>query len=389
MEQDEPWRCRSASNFEKLHQVGEGTYGNVFKARDRLSHEVYAMKKIKMEREKEGFPITALREIRILKKLNHTNIIKLKEIVTSKAKDERQPGNVYLLFEYMEHDLEGLLNMTRPRIEYTVPHLKCFIKQMLQALEYLHSQNIVHRDVKCANLLVNNKGEVKLGDFGLARNISRNPDELYTNRVITLWYRPPELLLGATKYTYAVDMWSAGCILGEILTRAPMFPEDKEPRILQKIYALCGTPHEEIWPGVSSLPYWEQYGPREQIPRVLKVKYADRASYPNFDEQAIDLLDKLLQLNPANRLTASEALAHPYFHSDPLPCSPQELPKVEVEMHELELKKQRKEKLLNQRGQVPPPQQGYPKAPQKRPQDHRDPTPVKKHKSLEDPSILD
>ena len=239
------WRCRSANGFEKLGQVGEGTYGNVFKARDRVTKEVFAMKKIKMDREKEGFPITALREIKLLKQMAHPNIIQLKEIITSKSSDDRNPGNVYLLFEYMEHDLEGLLNMTRPRIEYTIAHLKSYMKQMLQAIEYLHSKKIVHRDIKCANLLVDNQGHVKLGDFGLARNISGNVGDTYTNRVITLWYRPPELLLGANQYAYEVDMWSVGCIIGEILARQPMFPEGDEPKMLQKIYSVCGTFNEE------------------------------------------------------------------------------------------------------------------------------------------------
>lgn len=378
MDYDAPWRCRSASSFEKIAQVGEGTYGNVFKAKDRITNEVYAMKKIKMDREKEGFPITALREIKLLKQMEHPNIIKLKEIVTSKALDDRTPGNVYLLFEYMHHDLEGLLNMTKPKIEYTVPHLKCFIKQMIQAIEYLHSKNIIHRDVKCANLLVNDAGEVKLGDFGLARNVSNNPQEMYTNRVITLWYRPPELLLGSTKYGGEVDMWSVGCIIGEILARSPMFPEPDEGRMIQKIYELCGTPTEETWPGAYQLSHYEKFAPRERHPRRLKVKYADASKYPNFDDGALDLIDKLLQLNPDNRLTAKEALLHPYFTTEPLPCQPNELPKIEMELHEWLVKKQRKE----QRPAYP---QGYTKpSNSKRPNDRPGQSPTKKQKLEEE-----
>ncbi|OMJ81345.1 hypothetical protein SteCoe_18197 [Stentor coeruleus] len=376
------WRCRPASNFEKLDQVGEGTYGNVFKARERITKVVFAMKKIKMDREKEGFPITALREIKLLKQMDHPNIIQLKEIITSKSPDERNPGNVYLLFEYMEHDLEGLLNMAKPRIEFTIPHLKSYMKQMLQAIEYLHSKKIVHRDIKCANLLVNNQGQVKLGDFGLARTISGNPQETYTNRVITLWYRPPELLLGANQYSFEVDMWSAGCIIGEILARQPMFPEGDEPKMLQKIYSICGTFNEETWPESCNLPLYDKLGPKEKIERTIQTKYSDSSTYPNFDPLAIDLIDKLLQFNPKKRLTATQALDHPYFHTQPLPCSESELPKVEIEMHEWMVKKQRKER-QNREGQKVQPSQ-YPKPPVKRPAEGPNISPSKKPRFDED-----
>lgn len=176
-----------------------------------------------MENEKEGFPLTAIREIMILKRLNHKNIINLLEIVTSKPSEKNKfRGNVYLVFEYMEHDLSGLISR---KYDFTLPIIKGIMKQILLGLEYLHENNIIHRDIKGANILLNNRGEVKLADFGLAR--LHNPDnrivKVYTNRVVTLWYRSPELLLGEHNYGPAIDMWSVGCVFVELLQGSPPF----------------------------------------------------------------------------------------------------------------------------------------------------------------------
>lgn len=215
------WQSRSVDNYDKVDQVGEGTFGKVYKAKyknpsdknkeSNIGQHV-ALKRILMDNEKEGFPITAIREIMILKRVNHKNIIKLIEIVTSKPNEKNKfRGNVYLVFEYMEHDLSGL---TDRKIDFTIPQIKCILHQIISGVSYMHNNNIIHRDIKGANILINNRGEVKIADFGLARVINNNPNfpRKYTNRVVTLWYRSPELILGATNYGPAIDVWSIGYI---------------------------------------------------------------------------------------------------------------------------------------------------------------------------------
>jgi serine/threonine protein kinase len=199
------WGTSQADRFEKIELVGEGTFGKVYKARYKLyntpnqdpqysKNEIVALKQILMEHEKEGFPITAIREIMILRKLDHENIVKLLDIATSKPSERnKNKGNVYLVFEYLEHDLYGLINR---KISYEVSHLKCILLQILTGLLYLHSAHIIHRDLKSANILLTSKGVVKIADFGLARILSNSSNTQYTNRVVTLWYRAPELLLG-------------------------------------------------------------------------------------------------------------------------------------------------------------------------------------------------
>ena len=212
------WVNRQSILYAKEEQVGEGTFGKVFKARYKLCgkfkedplHKVdyVALKKILMDNEKEGFPITAIREVMILKRLNHKNIINLLEIVTSKPTEKNKNRcNIYLVFDYMEHDLNGLLER---KVSYDVPQIKCILYQIMSGVLYLHNNNIIHRDIKGANILLNNKGDIKIADFGLARNHIKNTNQQYTNKVVTLWYRSPELLFGATKYDFAIDIWSVG-----------------------------------------------------------------------------------------------------------------------------------------------------------------------------------
>ena len=205
--------------YEKLAQVGEGTYGKVYKARNGEGVGLVALKRIRMEGEKDGFPVTAMREIKLLQGLDHVNVVKLHEMMISNGKPDMVlagdsidrlflAGSVHMVMEYMDHDLSGILS--QPQISLSVANLKSFCQQMLRGLAYLHRKAILHRDMKGSNILINSKGELKLADFGLARYYTKRKQNDYTNRVVTLWYRSPELLLGETMYDVCIDNWSAG-----------------------------------------------------------------------------------------------------------------------------------------------------------------------------------
>jgi serine/threonine protein kinase len=270
--------------FEKLAQVGEGTFGKVFKARNKETGELVALKRVRMDNEKEGFPVTAIREIKILKQLNHPNVVRMLEIVTADdddaaaaaagddgaGDDQRDGGGIYLVFEFMDHDLTGLSESNQYGGGFPLAQIKCYMAQMLEGLFYCHRNNVLHRDLKGSNLLINNRGELKLADFGLARPFNEKIGR-YTNRVITLWYRPPELLLGETHYDTSVDIWSAGAILAEMLRRQPLFPGVDELDQLNHIYDVCGTPTPETWPGVDRLPWYKVRPKADRPPRLAAV----------------------------------------------------------------------------------------------------------------------
>eukprot|EP00095_Tigriopus_kingsejongensis_P012352 snap_masked-scaffold198_size266703-processed-gene-1.7 protein:Tk12352 transcript:snap_masked-scaffold198_size266703-processed-gene-1.7-mRNA-1 annotation:"hypothetical protein DAPPUDRAFT_215456" len=298
-----------------MTKIGQGTFGEVFKARLRSEKtKIVALKKVLMENEKEGFPITALREIRILQVLNHENIVNLIEICRQYSRHNKT--TFYLVFDFCEHDLAGLLSNVN--VQFSKGEIKKVMQQMFEGLFYIHTNKIIHRDMKAANILITRQGILKLADFGLARAISINKNgqpNRYTNRVVTLWYRPPELLLGERNYGPPVDMWGAGCIMAEMWTRSPIMQGNTEQHQLTLIAQLCGAITTEVWPTVESLELYS----RMDLPKGSKRRVKERLRPYVRDPYACDLIDKLLSLDPAKRINSDDALMHDFFWTDPLP----------------------------------------------------------------------
>ena len=250
-------RCLDREDYEFLHKIGEGTFGEVHKAHEKMTDRLVALKRLRTENEKEGFPRTALREILILMNYRHVNIMSCDGVAV--AEPHQGKKEFYMVFEYMDHDLTGLLQ--NPAVKFTNSQLKCYLKQLLEGVAYLHRNGVIHRDIKGSNVLINNRGELKLADFGLARLIDedrRRRGDL-TNQVVTLWYRAPELLFGSKSYTHAIDVWSVGCIFAEVLLKRPLFPGKDEIDQLQRICQVCGTPSEETWPGYTKYPFFKNF----------------------------------------------------------------------------------------------------------------------------------
>ncbi|KAH1229724.1 putative serine/threonine-protein kinase [Glycine max] len=300
------WIPRKADTFEKIDKIGQGTYSNVYKAKDTLTGKIVALKKVRFDNlEPESVKFMA-REILILRRLDHPNVIKLEGLVTS-----RMSLSLYLVFDYMVHDLAGLA--ASPDIKFTEP-------QVRPGLEHCHSRNVLHRDIKGSNLLIDNEGILKIADFGLASFFDPNRRQPMTNRVVTLWYRPLELLLGATEYGAAIDLWSVGCILGELLAGKPILPGRTEVEQLHKIYKLCGSPSDEYWKK-SKMPNATLFKPRHPYKRCITETFKD------FPPSALPLIDTLLAIDPAERKSATDALRSEFFTTEPYACDPSSLPK--------------------------------------------------------------
>ncbi|KAL9708832.1 Cyclin-dependent kinase catalytic subunit [Leucoagaricus gongylophorus] len=277
--------------YAKLEKVGEGTYGVVYKARDVTNNQIVALKKIRLEAEDEGVPSTAIREISLLKELNDDNVVRLLDIVHAEQK-------LYLVFEFLDVDLKRYIEITRPVKPYVV---KKFCYQLNKGLVYCHAHRILHRDLKPQNLLIDKDDNLKLADFGLARAFGI-PMRTYTHEVVTLWYRAPEVLLGSRHYSTSIDMWSVGCIFAEMAMQGhPLFPGDSEIDQIFRIFRLLGTPNEDVWPGVSSLPDYKTTFPqwsRKDIGEAV----------PQLDPYGLDLLKLLLVYDTSKRISGQSCL---------------------------------------------------------------------------------
>ncbi|KAJ0014417.1 hypothetical protein Pint_20612 [Pistacia integerrima] len=307
------WIPRRADSFEKIDKIGQGTYSNVYKAKDILTGKIVALKKVRFDNlEPESVKFMA-REILILRRLDHPNVVKLEGLVTS-----RMSCSLYLVFQYMEHDLAGLA--ASPEVKFTEPQVKCYMHQLLSGLEHCHNNGVLHRDIKGSNLLIDDGGVLKIADFGLASFFDPHHKHPMTSRVVTLWYRPPELLLGATDYGVGVDLWSAGCILAELLAGKPIMPGRTEVEQLHKIYKLCGSPSDDYWKK-SKLPNATLFKPREPYKRSIRETFKD------FPPSSLPLIETLLAIDPLERQTATAALRSEFFTTEPFACEPSSLPK--------------------------------------------------------------
>nr|ACO14721.1 Cell division control protein 2 homolog [Caligus clemensi] len=296
-------------DFTKIEKIGEGTYGVVFKGRNRKTDEIVAMKKIRLESEEEGIPSTAIREISLLKELQHPNIVCLQDVLM-------QENKLYLIFEYLTMDLKKFMD-SKSKMDLDL--VKSYACQILQGILFCHSRRVVHRDLKPQNLLIDKEGAIKIADFGLARAFGI-PVRVYTHEVVTLWYRAPEILLGSNKYSCPIDIWSIGCIFAELVNKKPLFQGDSEIDQLFRIFRVLRTPTDDIWPGVTQLPDFKATFP-SWIDNNLD------AQMKSLDSDGLDLLQSMLHYDPAKRISAKQALKHPYFDNldkHALPAKPGE-----------------------------------------------------------------
>lgn len=288
--------------YQKLEKIGEGTYGIVYKAKDRATGEIVALKKIRLEAEEEGIPGTAIREISLLKDLQHPNVVRLYDVVHTERR-------LTLVFEFLDFDLKKYLDQIEGGLE--TPILKSLLYQLCRGIAFCHHQKVLHRDLKPQNLLINREGELKLADFGLARAFGI-PVRAYTHEVVTLWYRAPDVLMGNRRYSMPVDVWSIGCIFAEMHTGRPLFPGANEADQLDQIFRTLGTPTDAIYPGITQLPDYKP-GAYKIYPRLESLA----GLLPGLSADGLDLMGRMLVHDPAKRITSAQAMqvGRPHTHA--------------------------------------------------------------------------
>lgn len=286
-------------DYVKIEKIGEGTYGIVYKGRHVKTGKLVALKKIRLESEDEGIPSTAIREISLLKELQHPNVVGLQDVLM-------QENRLYLVFEFLSMDLKKYLD-TIPAGKFMEKSLvQSYLYQITQAILFCHQRRVIHRDLKPQNLLIDQKGVIKVADFGLARAFGI-PIRVYTHEVVTLWYRAPEVLLGAPRYSTPIDVWSIGCIFAEMANKRPLFHGDSEIDQLFRIFRTLGTPTDENWPGVTQMPDYKPSFPNWKQNILNSV-------VQQINNRGVDLLQKMLVFDPAKRISAKACLNHGYFN---------------------------------------------------------------------------
>ncbi|KAI8925178.1 kinase-like domain-containing protein [Entophlyctis helioformis] len=342
------------SHYEKERKVGEGTYAVVYQgwavpvesesdkepkpaapvsafsisalsaaaaskadAKQRKGRKV-AIKKIKVGQFKDGLDMSAVREIKYLKELRHPNIVELIDVYTHKT-------NLSLVLEFLDADLEMLIK--NRNIVFSGGDIKSWMLMMLRGLHHCHRSHVLHRDLKPNNLLIAADGQLKLADFGLSRDFG-DPSRPMTSQVVTRWYRPPELLLGSKQYGPSVDMWSVGCIFAELMLRTPYFAAETDIGQLQTIFRALGTPTEDDWPGLKSLPDYHEFAMHPKTPPSTLFTAAS--------SDTLDLLERIMVYDPLKRLSAEQALDHVYFRNMPRPTDPSKLPREPTGAHHVD-----------------------------------------------------
>jgi len=292
--------------YQQLDKIGEGTYGKVYKAKDKHTGELVALKCIRLDNEEEGVTCTAIREVSLLKELKHKNIVRLLTVDLTEKK-------LTLVFEFLDMDLKKFLDTNKGSV--TVEHVRKFLHQLLESIEFCHDRSVLHRDLKPQNLLIKlDSLELKLADFGLGKSCGIPVNKL-TSEVVTLWYRAPDILLGNNNYGNGVDLWAVGCIFAEMVTGKPLVAGRNDQDQLKKIFELLGTPDETTWPTINGYPnsknvtqLTKDHGTFEGRSKTLFASTA----FVTLGTEGVDLLTRHLQYEPSERISAKEALQHPF-----------------------------------------------------------------------------